>query len=371
MPAPCCSSAREKYREAVPLLDQALALDPRDEAALKLRLFAHGKLNQLAETRADLDELIKLKPNDAPCWPRGRGVAGMKQIDAGMADVERALTMDPNNGKVYVSRGIIKRMQKKLPEAIADFDRAIELAPKEANAFTERGATYFGMNQYEKALPDFDQALALNWFDDRARASRGLALIFRGSASEGLPDVNAVLERDPANSAALFGRGLAMLASGQYDRAIVALNQITMAAGEDDAGMRLVRARAYLGKGDAAGAMPDLNAILAARPGDAPALTLRGKAHSAQRDYAKALADLDQAIEKQETVEGFTARADVFEAQNQVEKAAADLRRATQLAPKQMFDIVAQANAKQKLQQLSKKIPCDGGGSPKTGDTCL
>ena len=227
------------------------------------------------------------------------------------------------------------------------------------------------MNQYDKALPDFDQALALNRFDDRARASRGLALIFRGSASEGLPDINAVLERDPANPAALFGRGLAMLTSGQYDRAIVALNQITMAAGEDDTGMRLVRARAYLGKGDAAGRHagsefdPRSPAGRRARADPAGPGVHRPSATMPRRST-----DLDQAIEKQETVEDFTARAAVFEAQNQIDKAAADLRRATQLAPKQMFDIVAQTNAKQKLQQLSKKIPCDAARASRPARPC-
>src|SRR4249919_4327514 len=36
-----------KAREALPLLDQALAADPRDSVALKMRLLAHGRLNQL------------------------------------------------------------------------------------------------------------------------------------------------------------------------------------------------------------------------------------------------------------------------------------------------------------------------------------
>ena len=98
---------------------------------------------------------------------------------------------------------------------------------------------------------------------------------------------------------------------------------------------------------------------------------MRGLAFSAQRDYPKALEDLNQAIEKQETVEDYAARAAVFEAQNQFDKAATDLRRATQLVPKHIFEVVAQNNAKQKLQQLSKRIPCEGAGQAKNSGTCL
>jgi tetratricopeptide (TPR) repeat protein len=134
---------------------------------------------------------------------------------------------------------------------------------------------------------------------------------------------------------------------------------------------RLIRARAYLSKGDSTNALSDLNAILTVRPADVPALTLRGLVFTAQRDYAKALGDLNLAIEKQETVEDLAARAAVFEAQNDFDKASADLRRATQLAPKNVFEAASQNAAKQKLQQLAKRIPCGNAGSAKGDGTCL
>ena len=57
--------AQAKYRDAVVLLDQALAMDPRNEGALRVRFLAHVRLGQLVEGRADLDELVKLRPADA------------------------------------------------------------------------------------------------------------------------------------------------------------------------------------------------------------------------------------------------------------------------------------------------------------------
>ena len=113
--------------------------------------------------------------------------------------------------------------------------------------------------------------------------------------------------------------------------------------------------------------MPDLNTVLAVRPADVQALTMRGSAWSAMKEYPKALEDLNQAIEKQETVEEYVARAGVYEAQNKIGKASADFKRATELTPKNVFDVLAQTNAKQKVQQLSKRLPC---GS-KSDATCL
>jgi len=80
------------------------------------------------------------------------------------------------------------------------------------------------------------------------------------------------------------------------------------------------------------------------------------------------LKDLNEAIERQETIESIYARAGVYEAQNDSQKASADYRRATELAPRSVFETLAQANAKQKVQQLSKRVPC---GSMASSGTCL
>jgi hypothetical protein len=48
------------------------------------------RINRLAEARNDLDELIKLKPNEAPLLAlRGMTEAGLRQLDLGMADVQQ------------------------------------------------------------------------------------------------------------------------------------------------------------------------------------------------------------------------------------------------------------------------------------------
>ena len=136
-----------------------------------------------------------------------------------------------------------------------------------------------------------------------------------------------------------------MITSGQFDRAIVALNQV-VGKSADDMVARLLRARVFLARGDTSSAMSDVNSILGVRPGDAQALALRGMAWSAMREYSKALEDLNQAIAKQETVENYLARAKVYEARNDVGNAAADLRRAC-LAAQQVGDGRAQHEGEQ------------------------
>jgi uncharacterized protein HemY len=85
-------------------------------------------------------------------------------------------------------------------------------------------------------------------------------------------------------------------------------------------------------------------------------------------EYGKALDDLDRAIAQKQTVESYFTRAKIHEAQNHPERATDDFRRATELTATGVFDILAQAESRRKIQELSKRLPC--GASGKTG-TCL
>jgi uncharacterized protein HemY len=78
-------------------------------------------------------------------------------------------------------------------------------------------------------------------------------------------------------------------------------------------------------------------------------------------EYDKARDDLDRTISQKETVESYFARAKVHEAQSNPRKGTDDFRRATELTPASVFDVLAQAESKRKIQELSKRLPCGGG----------
>jgi tetratricopeptide (TPR) repeat protein len=286
----------------------------------------------------------------------------VKQPELALDEANKLISLDPNNSLGYFGRGLVSRVTGKLQDAISNMDRAISLNPKESAAYAERGQAYVALAQLDKALVDFDQAIALNPTNDTARAARGLALLFKGNTSEGLVDIKNALDRNPANQTAELGQGLAMLVSGQYDRSIVALNQLI---GKTESFARMLRARAYLAKKDPVSAMADPNQVLVMRPNDADALRLRGIVYSTTKDYDRALDDLGRANELRETVEGYVARAAIYEAQGKSDKAASDYRRATELKPLNVFEMMAQAESKKKVDQLSKHVPCARDG------TCL
>lgn len=365
--------AQKKFADVVSRLNPVLAADPNNEAALRLRAVALMASGRFAECRADIDAVLRLKPSDSEVLAlRAMVSIATRQVNSARADIDRALAVNPNNAMAYLARGMADRITGKYQDAVADLARAIALNPKDSAAYAERGQAYMSLNQLDKAVVDFDQALVLNQANDLARAARGLALLMKGSTAEGLVDIKNALDRNPNNQLAQVGQGLAMLVSGQYDRAIVALNQLIGKAAAFDTFARVLRARAYLARKDTADAMADLNLVLGTHPNDADALRLRGIAFSGLREYDKALDDLSKAIAVRETVESYFARAKIYEVQNNIDKATDDFRKATQLAATSVFDVLAQAELKRKIQQLSKRIPCGGlAKAPSDGGTCL
>ena len=60
--------------DAIARLNLALAADPHNEIALRFRAALLMASSRFAESRADMDEVLKLKPNDAQTWAlRGPG----------------------------------------------------------------------------------------------------------------------------------------------------------------------------------------------------------------------------------------------------------------------------------------------------------
>jgi len=61
---------------------------------------------------------------------------------------------------------------KRYDDALADLNRAIELNPEYAWAIAHRGRTYQAMKRYDDALADLNRAIELDPSDDDYAATR-------------------------------------------------------------------------------------------------------------------------------------------------------------------------------------------------------
>jgi hypothetical protein len=202
------------------------------------------------------------------------------------------------------------------------------------------------------------------WFDP----ARSVDVTGESLPVEGVVDLNSALERDPNNQIALLGPGASMLISDQFDRAIIVFNQI-IGKFTDDTNARLLRTSLSGAEGH-----PECDVrcrLCLQHPARRPRTADGSRAiWSAMQDYPKAIDDLTQAVAKRETVENYIARGRPMR-RGTMPRALHPTSAMRDRAPRSVFDVLAQAAVKQKVDQFSKKIPCGNSAGSYSEKTCL
>ena len=146
----------------------------------------------------DLDQVIKLNPDNAPAF-NSRGLAwnNKRDFDRAINDFSQALRLDGKLAAAYNNRGIAYRAKGDNDRAIADFSTAAKIDPNYAMAFSNRGNAYFDKRDYDRAIADLNQAIKLNPNYVRAYYDRGIAYGAKGDADRAIADFDHALKLDP------------------------------------------------------------------------------------------------------------------------------------------------------------------------------
>ena len=90
---------------------------------------------------------------------RGETRLRLRRYDEALADLNRAVELDPDHADAIARRGRVHQDMERYDEALADYSRAIELRPGDAWAITGRGRVYLEMERYDEALADLSRAI--------------------------------------------------------------------------------------------------------------------------------------------------------------------------------------------------------------------
>jgi serine/threonine-protein kinase len=148
---------RDEYRKAAELADQ---LGTRDRDLLDALQPAFGREpSDRAETLERLSRLVAKRPNDAELWC----VRAQYQPDgaATIADLDRALQLDPSYAWALYWRAGQEAEQGDEPQALRAYDRCLLLVPDAANCLGARGALLAARGECAAAQKDVDQTLLL------------------------------------------------------------------------------------------------------------------------------------------------------------------------------------------------------------------
>ncbi|NJR65726.1 MAG: tetratricopeptide repeat protein [Leptolyngbyaceae cyanobacterium CRU_2_3] len=82
-------------------------------------------------------------------------------LEQAIADLNRAIQIDPNNADAYYNRGKARTEQRDAAGAIADYTESIRLDPTLAGAYGNRGLLYAETGKPADAIADLQQAAQL------------------------------------------------------------------------------------------------------------------------------------------------------------------------------------------------------------------
>ncbi|HET9952030.1 MAG TPA: tetratricopeptide repeat protein [Candidatus Eisenbacteria bacterium] len=216
--------ARERIRvwkDGVTLWTSVLAEYPALPMAYAQRAWSYQREGNTAQAMADLDRALALDPNDGDALStRGTLYYAAGDLPRALADLNAAVRARPYSAPVMNNRGTVLLAAGKYDEAIADFTKAIELRPRFADAHLNRALAYGVKKEFARALPDLDRAIAYDPENAKGRLWRGAALTALGDPARAIRDYDAALKIAPGYGDAYFARSAAYETLGRHEEAL-------------------------------------------------------------------------------------------------------------------------------------------------------
>lgn len=128
-----------------------------------------------------------------------------RNIQGAIADLDRAIQLEPQNPEAYLNRGAVRQMGGNMQGALSDYTQAIKLKPSYIIAYRNRAEIYFRTTKYKEAISDYSKLIELNPGDAGAYYGRGLATAATGNKNKAVQDLKKAAEiyRQQGNQADL------------------------------------------------------------------------------------------------------------------------------------------------------------------------
>jgi tetratricopeptide (TPR) repeat protein/predicted aspartyl protease len=201
----------------------------------------------------------------------------------------------------YARRGSASASRRDYARAIADLSRAVELDPAQADYFYERGSAYQSANRPDEALQDFTHAITLRPDHVPALMARAQLRLERHDPAASIsPDLEAADRAAPKEAEVRLDLGDAYLRVRDYEAAAAEYNHWIDSHDRSDVQMPRARAarcwaRTLIGR-ELGPALEDCNAAVKASRSDASVLDSRGLVYLRLGKYDKAIRDYDAAL---------------------------------------------------------------------------
>jgi tetratricopeptide (TPR) repeat protein len=338
-------SGHEKFRsgaseQASKDLEKAVRLQPNHFWAQYFLGICYLKGHRPAEAKACLTACLVVRSDLVGTYLlRGFALAELQDYGAAEEDYEKSLALkhdDEDEYAIYVNRGFMRIQQQRLREGMADLQHAASLKPEQYQAYLNMAQVYQMGQELDKALHQIDQAIqhapALDLLY-QIRAQLHMALQDPEAALLDLEKAIQVGRNQNTLAEDHFERGRILQLSKKYEQAVSAFQEVLRLRPKYAEAHRL-RGKALLELQRYQEAIESLDQCLARGLPDVPTYLARAWAKAKLRRHASAIEDYTLALKIKPDSDTFTSRGSLYLLCDAPKMAQADFEEAIRLDPK-------------------------------------
>jgi tetratricopeptide (TPR) repeat protein len=240
---PRASKPSDRYESADELLTPAAlatSVEPSTEAFAEADRHVQGArlLASLADSKeshhfkeamAEVNRALELDPGHIDArYVRGRLLLWAKESDAALTDLSWVIERDPDHFRASVARARILADRREIDRAMIDLDRASAARPEKVDSdfFTLRGWCQSVKGDYERAIADYTRAIEKNpgWVEAWVYRARCYCQMDRPELARA--DIDKVLRLRPDDLSAHLFRLIILLQEGAYGAATAGVTRI-------------------------------------------------------------------------------------------------------------------------------------------------
>jgi len=153
---------RQAWDEAATELQKCLDLNPNFDQAMAALARALLNLGRTDEAKAWLDKALKFNPQNYRAWYERGFIESKTDKAAAIADMEKAVSIQPNFASLRRDLGMLQFQQQNYPEAAKHLAKAAELGVDDAPLYNFLGISLSRTGQLRKAVASYKHALKLD-----------------------------------------------------------------------------------------------------------------------------------------------------------------------------------------------------------------
>jgi tetratricopeptide (TPR) repeat protein len=230
----------KNYEEAIKTINEAIALDPSNDACYLFRAVSNFALENYEQSLEDCNKLIQ-RQQDFPdtYFLRGKNLFELEKYVEAIEDFNKAVRLDYHpQADRYKMRGSAYFFMGRYGKSLNDFSEAIKIKPSDSEAYLGRGIAWYLLDNHQRATLDFTRAIRLDPKCSEAYAYRGFSYWVSGKNKQAKIDLRKASELDP-KFAILFKPPNDVIVNFDYRKILKKLNEaIKKNAEEDDYCMR-------------------------------------------------------------------------------------------------------------------------------------